>query len=435
MLPAGLPRAQPGGGPVRLTAARTTLPDMPTAALFNGACPGPLLRVTSGGALEATLVNRLDTPLNLRLHGLRAPPPGLTAPAGGEMPLALRPAEPGLIFYRASRLWTPDDPARRLYGALIVDEPVPAGFDAEILAILDDWPAAGAGLRGVPPVRFTLNGAAIPQAGVHRPGARIRLRLLNASPDKIMVVGFEGARAQVAAIDGQPCELFDPVRASIPMGPGARFDVALELDGEPGKSAAIVLRGPRPPGREPEADQPLLTIRTEGAPMETRAPLASLPLNPALPAAIPLQNARRFDLTLEGGPDWPEGMGAAVAMGFAPGDTPPAAPWRALWTSGGKPAGVDPARPLFQVKRGTPVSLGFLNRTAVPLPVHVEGQAMRQLHLLDDGWEPYWRDTVLVPDRRTVRVAFVPDRPGRFAIECPALIGAQKPVSAFFEVT
>ncbi len=39
---------------------------------------------------------------------------------------------------------------------------------------------------------------------------------------------------------------------------------------------------------------------------------------------------------------------------------------------------------------------------------------VRLLHNLDDGWDPYWRDSVVVPDRQTKHIAFVADNPGKW---------------------
>jgi FtsP/CotA-like multicopper oxidase with cupredoxin domain len=44
------------------------------------------------------------------------------------------------------------------------------------------------------------------------------------------------------------------------------------------------------------------------------------------------------------------------------------------------------------------------------------GHVARELHALDDGWDPYWRDVVIVPPGRTVHAAFVADNPGKWPI-------------------
>jgi FtsP/CotA-like multicopper oxidase with cupredoxin domain len=36
---------------------------------------------------------------------------------------------------------------------------------------------------------------------------------------------------------------------------------------------------------------------------------------------------------------------------------------------------------------------------------------------MDDGWEPYWRDNVLIAPGKTSHVAFVADNPGHWPIE------------------
>jgi FtsP/CotA-like multicopper oxidase with cupredoxin domain len=91
--------------------------------------------------------------------------------------------------------------------------------------------------------------------------------------------------------------------------------------------------------------------------------------------------------------------------------------------------------PLFSVKRGTPVTLGFVNHAAFVQQMHVHGHAMRLLHDLDDGWEPYWRDAVFVSEGKTKHVAFVADNPGKWVIEC-LMAGRQKAgMATWFEVS
>ncbi|HEX3494838.1 MAG TPA: multicopper oxidase domain-containing protein, partial [Methylocella sp.] len=105
------------------------------------------------------------------------------------------------------------------------------------------------------------------------------------------------------------------------------------------------------------------------------------------------------------------------------------------WKLNGKAfAGFGPA-PLFSVKRGTPVTLGFVNHTVFVQEMRVHGHAMRLLHDLDDGWEPYWRDAVLVPEGKTKHAAFVADNPGKWAIAC-SIAGRQATgMATWFEVT
>ena len=88
-------------------------------------------------------------------------------------------------------------------------------------------------------------------------GARLRLRLVNLSRETMRVIGIEGARAQVVAIDGQPCDPFEPLRASVPITPGARFDILCDLQPPP-TQARLVLR-------ESERPVPLVRFAQQGA--------------------------------------------------------------------------------------------------------------------------------------------------------------------------
>ena len=90
------------------------------------------------------------------------------------------------------------------------------------------------------------------------------------------------------------------------------------------------------------------------------------------------------------------------------------------------------AKPLFSVKRGRTVVLGIANRTAVPQVTHVHGYAFRVLDRLDDGWTPYWLDTLAVEPQGNDHVAFVADNPGKWLIRAHAQATS---MLAWFEVT
>ena len=296
---------------------------------------------------------------------------------------------------------------------MIVDERDPPAADRDMLVVLADWKldgkgqlagfnaatdAAGAGRIG--PL-VTLNSRAVPVEETLPPSSRLRLRILSAVDTRLMVIAFKGVKPLILAVDGQPCEAFEPVRQMIPLGPGARFDVMLDLPGDAGADANVTLLG------DNEPDRVLLAFKTAGEKRSPLPPVASLPQNPLLPSEIKLQASRKVDILIE----------AIAGMGTGP--IPAAAQDRPLyWKLNGKPfTGFAPA-PLFSVKRGTPVTLGFVNHTAFVQQMHVHGHAMRLLHDLDDGWEPYWRDAVLVPEGKTKHVAFVADNPGKWVIEC-----------------
>ncbi len=420
---------------------------------FGGLVPGPLLRLRHGAELAATLVNSLAEPIALHWQGVRianaldgaAPLTGPPLAPGGRQEIRFTPPDPGLFAYRPSFAPTAAGQLDRgLTGLLIVDEPAPPPVDHDVVAVLDDWrigadgalagqpdPAAarGAGWIGS---RVTVNGRPIPETLAGRPNARVRLRLCNAANARLFILSFVGVRPFVLAIDGQPCDPFEPVRQTIPVGPAARFDIAFDLPAA-GAEAALIARGATPPGQPALPDQPVLRFVATGDPLPAREPTV-LPLNTALPPMIRLQDAKRLDLVIEGGEAHSAGMGQALAMGHLPpaparGAKPPP-PWR----FNGRVGEGLPDRPLFSVKRGTPVTLGLVNRTAFPQTMHVHGHVMRLLHPLDDGWEPYWRDSVIVPEGKTSRIAFLADNPGRWAIASTTPERQAAGLAAWFEV-
>ncbi|PNE09951.1 MAG: copper oxidase [Beijerinckiaceae bacterium] len=405
---------------------------------YNGEVPGPLLRFKKDEEVKVRLVNKLAQPASLNWHGVRIVNAmdgvaGLTqepVPPGGSFDYRFTPPDSGLYWYHPHALpFIGEQLDRGLYGVMIVDERDPPAADRDMLLVLADWKLddkgeltgfdagedVGAGRIG--PL-VTLNSRAVPVAETLPPSSRLRLRVLSAVDTRLMLIAFNGVKPLILAVDGQPCEAFEPVRQMIPLGPGARFDVMLDLPGDAGADANVTLLG------DNEPDRVLLAFKTAGEKRSPLPPVASLPQNPRLPSEIKLQASRKVDILIE----------AIASMGT--GSSSVAAQDRPLyWKLNGKAVpGFAPA-PLFSVKRGTPVTLGFVNHTAFVQQMHVHGHAMRLLHDLDDGWEPYWRDAVLVPEGKTKHVAFVADNPGKWVIEC-LMAGRQTAgMATWFEVS
>ncbi|PNE11972.1 MAG: copper oxidase, partial [Beijerinckiaceae bacterium] len=406
---------------------------------YNGEVPGPLLRFKKDEEVKVRLVNKLAQPASLNWHGVRIVNAmdgvaGLTqepVPPGGSFDYRFTPPDSGLYWYHPHALpFIGEQLDRGLYGVMIVDERDPPAADRDMLVVLADWKlddkgqlagfdaatdAAGAGRMG--PL-VTLNSRAVPVAETLPPSSRLRLRVLSSVDTRLMLIAFNGVRPLILAVDGQPCEAFEPARQMIPLGPGARFDVMLDLPGDAGTDANVTLLG------DNEPDRVLLAFKTAGEKRSPLPPVASLPQNPLLPSEIKLQASRKVDILIE----------AIASMGT--GSSSVAAQDRPLyWKLNGKAVPGFASAPLFSVKRGTPVTLGFVNHTAFVQQMHVHGHAMRLLHDLDDGWEPYWRDAVLVPEGKTKHVAFVADNPGKWAIEC-LMAGRQTAgMATWFEVS
>ena len=454
--------AAPAGPVVRTLEARPgtlrLVPAVETAIWgYDGQVPGPLLRVRKGEELRVRLVNKLAQPTSLTWHGVRTPNAmdgvaGLTqppVPPGGTFEYRFTPPDAGLYWYHP-HVWptVTEQVGRGLYGVLIVDETEPPAVDSDLVVVLDDWQldpkgqirgdfldpreAAGAGRIGA---LVTLDVEPKLPVDALRPGGRVRLRLLNACGARIALVAIDGAPMTVIAVDGQPSEPFRPARAILPVGPGARFEVMLDMPTDAGREVHIALRG------EDGADKYLMTMRTAGAPLVARPAFGKLPDNPLLPTRIALERSVRHEVVLGGGMQGEAAPGRHVGTPAATGaDAPgkgtnaPAEP-RALWTIDGVASDGLAPKPLFTVKRGTPVTLSFINHTVFAQQMHVHGHVWRLLHDLDDGWDPYWRDSVLLAPGRTKHLAFIADNPGRWAIESAIRDRQDTGLATWFVVT
>ncbi|MCI0467799.1 MAG: multicopper oxidase family protein [Beijerinckiaceae bacterium] len=413
----------------------------PTSAIwgYNGEVPGPVLRFKKGEEVKVRLVNELAQPTSLHWHGVRIVNSmdgvaGLTqepVPPGGTFACRFTPPDSGLYWYHPHvRPFTGEQLDRGLYGAMIVEEAEPPVADSDIVAILDDWKpggdggiagfdlsADGAGAGRTGPL-ITVNAREAPAEHTLAPSARLRLRLVNAAHSRSMVIGFGGIAPLVLAIDSQPCEAFAPARNRIPLGPGARADVMFDLPAEAGTNASVSLIG------NDEPDRILLRFKTAGEKRSPLPPIAGLPENPLLPARIRLEASRRFDILIEANAAGDPGPLTSLAQ-----DQP------LLWRLNGKALPAFAPEPLFAVKRGMPVTLGLINRSGFVQEFHLHGHTMRILHDLDDGWEPYWRDTVLIAEGKTKHIAFVASNPGKWAIES-VMAGRQAAgLAAWFQVT
>jgi FtsP/CotA-like multicopper oxidase with cupredoxin domain len=310
-------------------------------------------------------------------------------------------------------------------GALIVEEPAPVAVDRDVLWMLADWRltsgaqvASGfgnrmeAGMSGRVGNTVTVNGTISTDEPV-RAGERIRLRLVNCALARIMALRFEGHRPVVVAIDGQPCDPHEPAGGRLLLGPAMRIDVMLDMQGEPGRSYRVIddfydglsywltqlAYDEGPPVRAHPSDAPLV-----------------LPRNP-LPEPD-LATAERHELKLQGGMmggGAMAGVGGMGGMGMSGTD-------HATWAINGHSMTGDGHAgmpPLLTLQRGRTSVLTLRNETAWWHPMHLHGHSFNVLSR-NGSSVPHreWGDTVLLPPRETVDVAFVADNPGDWMLHC-----------------
>jgi len=395
---------------------------------FGNRVPGPEIRVRQGERLRVVVANRLPEDTTVHWHGVRLPNamdgvPGLTQPPikpGDQFVYEFTPPDAGTFWYHphADSL---QQLGRGMAGALIVEEPKPVPVDRDILWMLSDWRltagaqiasgfgnAMEAAMSGRVGNTVTVNGAVSEEVPV-RAGERVRLRLVNCALARIMALRFEGHRPVVVAIDGQPCEPHEPKGGRLLLGPAMRLDVMLDMQGDPGRRYRVI-----DDFYEDLSYWLTQLAYDEGPPFRAHplaAPLA-LPPNP-LPEPD-LATAERHELTLQGGMmggGAMMGMGGMMGMGHG-------ASWAINGTSmtGDGHAGMPP---LLTLQRGRSYVLTMRNATAWWHPMHLHGYSFR---VLSRNGLPIphrqWADTVLVPPKETVEIAFVADNPGDWMLHC-----------------
>ena len=343
------------------------------------------------GQVEVTFRNGLPVPAALDWRGIDGAPAAepLTArppvPPGAEVtfPLPLRRA--GTYFVDLRPLAAANTlPCRPL--AFIVEDSVPLVVDREQTILIEDWRdelAASHPEPGDPPSSFTINGKILPDIAI-RSGDRLRLRFINGSQQQVIAVRIEGLEVRVMAMDSAPAEPFPARNSAVVLAPGGRVDALIDVTTPPGGAAQILLHD----GRQA---RPVARLVASGETPIRSTPLPLAPALPAesLPAQLDLKSAIRLDLALQGGWAAPADFSAAQA-------------------------------PAFRLKAGRTVVLALNNRGEPATSFHLHGHHFRLLDRLDDGWKPFWLDTLVVEPGQTQRIAFAATFPGHWLIESTA---------------
>lgn len=437
----------PNSSPRRLTASEAEHrfeagQSVPARVMaFNGAIPGPVLRLPQGVESEILFVNDLDQPSTVHWHGLRIANamdgvPGLTQePVLPQQQFAYRftPPDAGTFWYHSHhRAW--EQLALGLAGVLIVDERETPSFDQDLVFAVDDWRVNNEldiDRRGLGALHdwahggrlgnyATVNGRSVPHFKVVS-GQRIRLRVLNIANSRIMKLRFPRAPAWLIALDGQPVMPRELDTAMVTLAPGQRADLAVDLPDSPGNESSIELL---------TQAQVLEVARFRYQPGESRklrtVPPEPLPVNPANDVALTdTTDFERVPLRLEGGAMG--GMRSAVYQGRELGFRE-LAQMKQVWAINGV-AGLGD-EPLFRVPRGTAISLEVDNISAWPHGMHVHG------HHFVDSREPWcWRDTALFSREESASLRFVADNPGKWLIHCHMIEHHAGGMLTWFEVS
>ncbi len=214
---------------------------------YNGAVPGPVLRLKHGASVTVDVVNDSADEEFVHWHGLAIPADvdgsmeegSPSIPARGRRSYTFTPDPPGTRWYH-SHLFAGKNFNRSTYtgqfGFLMVDAPgEPGRFDQEIFLALHDWDGfITGGDDGFEMVGYrysSINGRLL---GADEPirvreGERVLVRVLNASASEAHSLSFPGHRFTVQALDGNPVPT--PVAVEVlTLQPGERIDALVEMD-------------------------------------------------------------------------------------------------------------------------------------------------------------------------------------------------------------
>jgi FtsP/CotA-like multicopper oxidase with cupredoxin domain len=334
---------------------------------------------------------------------------------------------------------TAEQVGRGLYGPIIVEEKQAPPVDRDLVWVLDDWrldnkaqiigdfdnprDLARAGRLGN---TVTINGR-IPQSLLVRAGERIRLRLINAANARIFALRFQGHRSLVIARDGQPLEPYEP-GGPIVIGPAQRFDLILDMSGEPGERYSVIdVNYPQSPSR--------LTSLVYGS--ESR-------LNNAygdFPGLIRNNALKEPDLNdpfvqhvdLKGGD---LGQLKNAQLGDQRLDMTRLYLLGKMWAINEIANKSFADAPFFSVEGGRTVVLEFKNHSAWPHPMHLHGHHFKVIeHSRDREVVGKWLDTVLLGPEESAKAAFVADNPGDWLFHCHILGHAKAGMMAAIRVT
>jgi FtsP/CotA-like multicopper oxidase with cupredoxin domain len=379
-------------------------PDRDETAIWSLRTDRPAIpRFRQGETLDLALHNGLPAPVVLNWHGIDG--------ASSIEPLtARRPTSPGetdrfSLPLRQAGTFLCDT---RLLGdglaqsspaqAMVVEERTPAEVDRNEVMLIEDWRldakglpiAPGTGGQAVGAPLYLVNGKPSLDLTL-RSNERLRLRIINACQRNAVALRIQNLDVRVMAVDSQPAEPFLARNGRLVLAPGSRVDAIIDATLPAGTASAVTLHDGGSPRQIAQlhvsADGPL-----RPAPLPTPAPLPS----ESLPARLDLKAALRVDVPLA-----------------ASGGTPTSWDMPTQFNMGSKPA--------FRVKRGRTVVLTLTNPAATPMVFHLHGHHFRLLDRLDDGWKPFWLDTVLVDAGQTQRIAFAADVVGAWLIETMAV--------------
>lgn len=397
---------------------------------YNGGLPGPTLRIRPGDTLRIQLVNRLEQPTNLHVHGLHVSPEG----NGDNVFVVVEPGDsfsyeyrlrgdhpPGVYWYHPHHHgMVADQLFGGLYGAIIVEDTNAVPVTRERVMVVSDTSLDASGQILTPSTMeqvmgregslVLVNGQAAPVLEA-RPGERERWRVLNACSARYLSLRLDGQVVQLLGRDSG--RLAESLKVEdVLLAPGNRADLIVTagrrrsvLRAEPFDRGGM-MGGMMGGGSALRSGGPvdLATFEVRGSPQAELAPLPRQITPRDLRASeVSRRRVLTFQMGMAGGMT---GGGSSGGMSFTiDGNT------------------FDAARVDQKVAVGAIEEWTIRNVGPMDHPFHLHVWPMQLI--ADNGAPvetPMWLDVVNVPARGevTLRIAF-DDFGGRTVYHCHIL--------------
>lgn len=224
---------------------------------------------------------------------------------------------------------------------------------------------------------------------------RVHLRLINGASSTIFWIELDGVEGTLVSVDGEKVK---PLRGRrFPMSEAQRIDLIIDVPA--GKVVPVLAQ------REGDRVRTGFILAAPGAAIRKITPMAmtvsepmATQLEARLAALTPLA-ARPVDRRLQ------------LALGGT------MSPYK--WTINGR-SWAD--REPLHVKKGERVVCDLVNQTPMGHPMHLHGHVFQVIELNGKALSGAMRDTVQVPAKGSVKIAFDADNPGRWVFHCHNLL-------------
>lgn len=385
---------------------------------YNGAVPGPTLRLREGNPVRINVVNDSGYPNLVHWHGLYIPPEqdGATEEGspliepGGSLVYAFTPKPTGTRWYH-SHAMAMEDLTKSTYsgefGFLIVEPAAgdPGRYDQEVLLASHSWEGHWVSMqdikKGPPPdngleVMYrsaTLGGRMLGHGEPVRvrEGERVLFRILNANASMGISLALPGHRLQVIALDGNPV----PVQAAVEvlkLDVAERADVIVEMN-NPG---VWVLGSTKDDERLMGLGVVVEYANRQGEPQWVKPQ----------------------------GDDWHYAAFARTAPAPTPDETialrfekiPGGRGGYNRWTINGK--SWPDTNPLFTVQKGKRYRLVLDNHSGDEHPVHIHRHTFEVTKVGDQPMSGLMKDTISMPRFSKAEIDLVANDPGATFLHC-----------------